>query len=213
MLALKTIHLARNLSREGWNVLLGLDNFKSVLQAEWHMLQLLNNAQKRRSGEFISYSAPKIAPISLINEVYANCNDFKRSKGKQSEGSLTAVLATDSTGKSDDLTPEITPYTNNLKHLASLSQKVDFPLGIKHNYKTSLLPIDPFLQQPLEDYAKAIRRHINDYIREKQESDLKRKLYKSDMRDAPWDYYNLLDAEWWMQGLQTSKVSSEEEEL
>lgn len=33
------------------------------------------------------------------------------------------------------------------------------------------------------------------------------------MRDSPWDYYNLMDAEWWLQGLQTSKVSSKEEEL
>ena len=57
-------------------MLLGLDNFKNVLQAEWHMLQLLNNTKLRKSGEFISYNAPKIAPISLINEVYDACNDF-----------------------------------------------------------------------------------------------------------------------------------------
>jgi hypothetical protein len=86
-------------------VLLAVDNFKSVLQAEWHMLQLLNNTNLRKSGEFISYNAPKIAPISLINEVYAACNDFQRNKVKRSAGSLTAVLITESSGKSDDLVP------------------------------------------------------------------------------------------------------------
>jgi hypothetical protein len=96
--------------------------------------------------------------------------------------------------------------------LASLAQKVDFPLAIRHNYKVNPFAIDPFQSQPLDNYVKAIRKHINEYIREKQESELKRKLYKSDMRDAPWDYYSLLDAEWWLQGLQSSKVASEQEE-
>lgn len=57
--------------------------------------------------------------------------------------------------------PEITPYTNNLKHLASLSQKVDFPLSIKHNYKTSLTAVDPFKPQPIGNYIKMIRKQIN----------------------------------------------------
>lgn len=43
MLAIKTIYLAKLLSKDGWNVLLGIDNFKNLLQAEWHMLQLLTN--------------------------------------------------------------------------------------------------------------------------------------------------------------------------
>lgn len=86
-------------------MLLALDNFKNVLQAEWHMLQLLNNTNNKRPGEFISYSAPKISPISLINEVYASCNDFSRSRGKVGEGSLTAILLTESQAKGDDLMP------------------------------------------------------------------------------------------------------------
>jgi hypothetical protein len=45
MLALKTINLAKKLSLLGKEVVLGFDNFKSVLHAEWHMLQLLNNAR------------------------------------------------------------------------------------------------------------------------------------------------------------------------
>lgn len=47
MLALKTINLAKKLSLLGKEVILGLDNFKSVLHAEWHMLQLLNNVRVR----------------------------------------------------------------------------------------------------------------------------------------------------------------------
>jgi hypothetical protein len=50
MLAVKTIHLAKILSKQDWNVLIGLDNFKNVLQAEWHMLQLLNNTNTRKAG-------------------------------------------------------------------------------------------------------------------------------------------------------------------
>ena len=34
------------------------------------------------------------------------------------------------------------------------------------------------------------------------------RLYKSDMKDAPWDYFSLLDAEWWMKGLQSYKVQN-----
>lgn len=94
MLAVKVIHLAKQLSKEGWNVLLGVDNFKSLLQAEWHMLQLLTNTNRRNSGEFINYTAPKIAPISILNEIYASCNDFQRNKSKKSNGSFTSVLIT-----------------------------------------------------------------------------------------------------------------------
>jgi hypothetical protein len=50
MLAVKAIHLSKMLSKEGWNVLLALDNFKSLLQAEWHMLQLLSNINHKKSG-------------------------------------------------------------------------------------------------------------------------------------------------------------------
>lgn len=74
--------------------MLGVDNFKSLLQAEWHMLQLLTNTSKRTTGEFINYTAPKIAPISILNEIYANCNDFQRNKAKKSTGSFTSVLIT-----------------------------------------------------------------------------------------------------------------------
>jgi hypothetical protein len=40
---------------------------------------------------------------------------------------------------------------------------------------------------------------------------LKRKLYKSDIHDAPWDYYALLDCEWWLHGLQSNKFNNEQE--
>lgn len=94
MLAVKVIHLGKQLSKEGWDVLLGIDNFKSLLQAEWHMLQLLTNTNKRNPAEFINYTAPKIAPISILNEIYASCNDYQRNKSKRSTGSLTSVLIT-----------------------------------------------------------------------------------------------------------------------
>jgi len=46
MLALKTINLAKKLSLLGKEVVLGLDNFKSVLHAEWNMLQMLNSVKR-----------------------------------------------------------------------------------------------------------------------------------------------------------------------
>lgn len=32
-----------------------------------------------------------------------------------------------------------------------------------------------------------------------------RQLYKRDMVDAPWDYYQLLDADWWTEALKNYK--------
>jgi hypothetical protein len=85
-------------------------------------------------------------------------------------------------------------------------------VSVRHNYRTTPLQVDPYTPQPLPLLIRALRQHINIYLREKQESDLKRKLYKSDMREAPWDYYTLLDAEWWLEGLQRMRANSEEEE-
>ena len=45
------------------------------------------------------------------------------------------------------------------------------------------------------------RAYINRLLKERQETQLKRQLYKNDMRDAPWDYFFLLDAEWWANGV------------
>lgn len=67
MLALKAIRLANLLRKDGKQVLIGLDNYKQVLQAEWHMLQMLSNTALRQPGQMINYTAPKLAPISLLN--------------------------------------------------------------------------------------------------------------------------------------------------
>lgn len=53
-----------------------------------------------------------------------------------------------------------------------------------------------------------VRKKINEYLIEKKETELKRRLYKTDMKDAPWDYFELLDAEWWMKSLQNSRISN-----
>ena len=50
MLAVKTMQLAKLLSKEGWNVLLAFDNFKNYLQAEWHMLQLQSGPRLKKHG-------------------------------------------------------------------------------------------------------------------------------------------------------------------
>lgn len=31
------------------------------------------------------------------------------------------------------------------------------------------------------------------------------------MVDAPWDYYSMLDCEWWLQGLQTIRITNEQQ--
>lgn len=37
---------------------------------------------------------------------------------------------------------------------------------------------------------------------------MKRQLYKSDIRDAPWDYYHMLDADWWLSALKSFSPKS-----
>jgi hypothetical protein len=101
MMGLKVVQLAKLLSKEDWNVLIGLDNFKAVLQSEWHMLQLLSSPNPRRNNDFLHVASPKISSVSILNEIYANCADFSQDKlGKRkSKGSLTAIISTD--GNSD----------------------------------------------------------------------------------------------------------------
>ena len=35
---------------------------------------------------------------------------------------------------------------------------------------------------------------LRSYLSHKKESELRRQLYKKDMADSPWDYYDMLDA-------------------
>lgn len=101
------------------------------------MLQLLSSPHARRNNDFVHVASPKISSVSILNEIYANCSDFSQDRlaKQRSKGSLTAIISTD--GNSDELMPEITPYSNNLKHLSSLANKIDFPLNLKHNFKVS----------------------------------------------------------------------------
>lgn len=101
------------------------------------MLQLLSSPHARRNNDFVHVASPKISSVSILNEIYANCSDFSQDRlaKQRSKGSLTAIISTD--GNSDELMPEITPYSNNLKHLSSLANKIEFPLNLKHNFKVS----------------------------------------------------------------------------
>ena len=48
MLAAKAISLATRLSEQKRNVLIGLDGYRHLLQAEWHMMQLMGHSDIRR---------------------------------------------------------------------------------------------------------------------------------------------------------------------
>lgn len=205
MLTLKVVRLAGALARQGLEVGLGVDNFKSVLHAEWHMLQLLSSNFGERRAELVNNSAPKLAPISILNEIYSSCNDLARGK-KPSRGSLTAVVVTENSSR-DELMPEITPFSNNLKHLNSLAASVAFPLAARQSPNAHRLHRH---DQPLTARLY-LRDQINAYLQEKQDTELRRRLYKSDITDAPWDYYCILDADWWLKGLAEAKISTFEE--
>lgn len=50
MLTAKVIHLAETLKSLGRDVLLTIDGVKHILQAEWHMMQILNNPLSKVPG-------------------------------------------------------------------------------------------------------------------------------------------------------------------
>jgi len=50
MLTAKVIHLAETLKSSGRDVLLTIDGVKHILQAEWHMMQILNNPLSKVPG-------------------------------------------------------------------------------------------------------------------------------------------------------------------
>jgi hypothetical protein len=80
-------------------------------------------------------------------------------------------------------------------------------LTFKHtHFSKNIPPIDQDLPS-YEECKTQLRVKINEYLIEKKETEMKTQLYKSDMRDAPWDYYKILDAEWWMKALQTCKIT------
>jgi hypothetical protein len=147
-------------------------------------------------------SAPKLAPISILNEIYSSCNDFVKEK-KPSKGSFTAMVVTENNNK-DELMPEITPFSNNLKHLNSLAMSVTFPLAARQSPNAHKLNRQDQTLTP----RLYLRDQINAYLQEKQDTELRRRLYKSDITDAPWDYYSILDADWWLKGLAEAKITT-----
>lgn len=62
------------------------------------MLQAIKfNSKAVDSSKLFQYNSLKIPPISILNEVYSNCEDNKPSKSKSSskkslKGSLTSIL-------------------------------------------------------------------------------------------------------------------------
>ena len=100
MIAVKAVRLAELLKNEGHEVLLGIDGIRHVLQAEWHMVQLLSKDQNKIPGE-LAFRGPRLPPISVLNQIYSQCIDNSTRGGK---GSLSAILTSDNKS-GDELTP------------------------------------------------------------------------------------------------------------
>lgn len=101
MLTLKAINLSVELKKNGFDVLLVVDNFNDIMLREWAMLHTIKfNSKVNDSSRLFQYNALKIAPVSILNEIYAACDDPAsstqsiQSKPSQSEGSLTSILIT-----------------------------------------------------------------------------------------------------------------------
>ena len=90
-----------------------------------------------------------------------------------------------------------------------MTKIVNFPLTFKQT-SGQKAPIYTQVEDvpSIEQCVTDIQIKINEYLVQKKETELKMRLYKSDMKDAPWDYFSLLDAEWWMKGLQSYKVQN-----
>ena len=78
---------------------------------------------------------PNLAPISLLNELDVGV-------GRKSKGNLSAFIVTENESQ-DQLLPEITPFTNNIKHLHSMTELVKFPLSIVYNGRPVYALRDP----------------------------------------------------------------------
>lgn len=66
---------------------------------EWSLLQAIKfNSKAVDSSKLFQYNSLKIPPISILNEVYSNCEDNNPLKSKSSsnkkssKGSLTSIL-------------------------------------------------------------------------------------------------------------------------
>lgn len=76
MLTLKAIHVANQLQSRGFDVLLILDNLNDIMLREWSLLQSIKfNSKSNDSSALFQYNSLKIPPISILNEIYSNCQD------------------------------------------------------------------------------------------------------------------------------------------
>lgn len=65
--------------------------------------------------------------------------------------------------------PEITPYSNNLKHLETLSKNIMFPLTFKHVRTSQYITESQTEEIPnLRSCQIGIRNKINEYLVEKR---------------------------------------------
>ncbi len=106
MLALKAIHLSKELKNRNFNVLLILDNFNDIMLREWNLLQSIKfNAKMADSSKLFQYNSLKVPPISILNEIYSNCEEqrsyVKTNKSSENSqknsiemGSMTSILVT-----------------------------------------------------------------------------------------------------------------------
>ena len=74
---------------------LGIDGYRGILNAEWHLMQLLGQGATGRT--ITDQRTPSLAPISLLNTLHAEC-------GRTKQGSLTGVVVTEPEGE-DQLLP------------------------------------------------------------------------------------------------------------
>lgn len=86
--------------KAGQDVLLTIDGIRHVLQAEWHMVQLLSNTLTRLPGE-LAFRSPRLPPIAVLNQIYANSMD---NCVRSSKGSFSSILTNDKVS-GDELTP------------------------------------------------------------------------------------------------------------
>ena len=68
MLALKAINLSKELKKQGFDVLLIVDNLNDIMLREWSMLQSIKfNSKVVNSTKLFQFNSLKISPISILN--------------------------------------------------------------------------------------------------------------------------------------------------
>jgi len=53
-----------------------VDNLSDIMLREWNLLQSIKfNSKITDSSKLFQYNTLKISPISILNEIYSNCED------------------------------------------------------------------------------------------------------------------------------------------